>query len=151
MSTKKWGPPVWTLLHTLAEKINPDKFAELAPQLFVFIKRICSALPCPDCAQHASQFLARINFSGIKNKTDLKNMLYIFHNVVNTRLKKPLYNVSNLSVYANNNIIQVFNNFAEVYHTKGNMALLADSFQRKLIMVDFKKWLVINIGSFLFT
>ena len=40
MSTKKWGPPVWTLLHTLAEKINPDKFAELGPQLFVFIKRI---------------------------------------------------------------------------------------------------------------
>ena len=60
MSTKKWGPPVWTLLHTLAEKINPDKFAEIGPQLFVIIKRICGALPCPDCAQHASQFLARI-------------------------------------------------------------------------------------------
>ena len=47
--------------------------------------------------------------------------------------------------------IAIFNNFAEVYHTKGNMALLADSFQRKLIMSDFKKWLVVNLGSFLFT
>ena len=90
-----------------------------------------------------SQFLA--------DKADLKNMLYLFHNVVNQRLKKPLFVNSNLSVYANNNIIHVFNNFAEVYHTKGNMALLADSFQRKLIMSDFKKWLVINLGGFLFT
>ena len=33
----EWGPPVWTLFHTFAEKINPNKFSELAPQFFFIL------------------------------------------------------------------------------------------------------------------
>jgi hypothetical protein len=145
----EWGPPVWTLFHTFAEKINPNKFSELAPQFFFYIKRICSSLPCPDCSQHATTFLARVNFNGIKNKEDLQNLLYIFHNVVNRRKNKPLFNREQVTnVYANKNTINVYNNFISVYQTKGNLKLLADSFQRRLILQDFKKWVIANIRSF---
>ena len=145
-----WGPPVWTLFHIFAEKINPDKFSELAPQLFVFIKRICSSLPCPDCSRHATAFLAQVNFNGIKNKEDLQNLLYIFHNVVNKRKNKPLFNRDQVSAsYADKNIIAAYNNFISVYQTRGNLKLLTDSFQRKMVVQDFKKWLVANIKYFI--
>ena len=149
MSPEGWGPPTWTLFHTLAEKINPDNFNQLFPSLITFIRRICSALPCPDCSEHASRFLAQINYSTIKNKDDLKGMLYIFHNSVNKRKNKGLYQFSNLATYANGNTINAFNNFVAVYQTRGNMKLLAESFQRKLIIADFKKWLIANIRYFL--
>jgi hypothetical protein len=47
------------------------------------------------------------------------------------------------------NTIAVYNNFVNVYHTRGNMKLLAESFQRKIVLIDFKKWLMKNIQSFL--
>ena len=36
-----WGPAVWTLFHTLAEKINEKAFPFIKGQLFGQIKRIC--------------------------------------------------------------------------------------------------------------
>ena len=150
MSTKVWGPPTWILFHTLIEKLSDDGFNKIGLQLFIYIKRICNNLPCPDCAQHATQFLSRVNIGNIKTKTDLKNIMYIFHNVVNKRKNKPMYNVTHLEQhYKSKNIIEVYNNFIAHFKTKGNMKLLADSFQRKMLITDFKKWLMINIRLFI--
>ena len=111
----EWGPPVWILFHTLAEKINPDKFSVISQQLFFFIKRICASLPCPECSQHAVAFLGKVNFSNIKTKTDLQNILYIFHNVVNKRKNKAVFNRDTVSAqYANNNMINVYNKFVNI-------------------------------------
>ena len=68
--------------------------------------------------------------------------------MVNVRKKKPLFNYGNINVYQNLNIVNVFNNFVSVYNTKGNMKLLAESFQRMLIIKDLKKWLIENHDSF---
>ena len=150
MSPNEWGPPVWTLFHTLAEKINENHFGKVAPELMFHIIRICSTLPCPDCSQHATHFLSKIHVSGIKKKTDLRNLLYFFHNVVNKRKQKPLFNVAELSnKYANNKIIDVYNHFVSVYQTRGNMRLLADSFQRNMILNEFKKWFLVNLKYFI--
>jgi len=148
MSPNEWGPPIWILFHTLAEKIKEENFTELGPQIFNIIKRICSNLPCPDCSLHATIFLSKVNFSHIKTKTDFKHLMYIFHNVVNKKNKKSLYNVVNLSKYANANLISTFNNFVSKFHTRGNMKLLADSFQRKIIVTEFKKWFMTNYKYF---
>jgi hypothetical protein len=110
-----WGPPVWTFLHTLAEHVNEDVFPKIKFSLFSYIRKICSLLPCPDCSQHALRFLAKVDINKMKNKSDLINMLYIFHNTVNT---------------------------------KGNMNLLAESFQRKLFLIDLKKWLIKHYKHF---
>ena len=143
-----WGPPTWTLLHTFAEKINENEFSKLMPQLFGLIRRMCSYLPCPECSQHATLFLSKITPQQISTKIEFKNTMYLFHNMVNVRKKKPLYNYGNMNYYQGLNIINVFNNFVSVYNTKGNMQLLAESFQRSLIIKDLKKWLVTNINSF---
>lgn len=148
MSPNNWGPPIWMLFHSLAEKIKEEKFSEIGPQVFFMIKKICSSLPCPDCSMHATRFLSSVDFALIKTKTDFKNMLYIFHNIVNKRKNKPMFNVIHLKNYSTSNLIVAFNNFINVYHTRGNMKLLADSFQRKLIITDFRNWFMKNYKHF---
>jgi hypothetical protein len=71
-------------------------------------------------------------------------MLYIFHNSVNKRKRKQLFNYANINKYTNYNVGATFNNFISVYHTKGNMNLIAESFQRNLLVKDLKIWLINN-------
>jgi hypothetical protein len=143
-----WGPAIWRLFHTLAEKVNEEAFPFIKFQLFGQIKRICSYLPCPECSADATIFLAKININDIKNKTDFKKLFYLFHNHVNAKKRKPLYNYSNLSLYNNYRFVHVLNNFISNYNTKGNMNLIAESFQRKLIVNDFKAWITKYIRAF---
>jgi hypothetical protein len=63
--------------------------------------------------------------------------------------RKPLFNYSNMFIYSRYKIIPVLNNFIQKYNTKGNMKLLAESFQRELILKDFKSWIQSNINAFI--
>jgi len=151
MSPNQWGPPIWNLFHSLAEQLKPEKFSEIGPKLFFIIKKICGHLPCPDCSMHATTFLSNVKFQHIKSKDDFKHLLYIFHNYVNRRNKKALFNVANLASYSNTNLINAFNGFISVYQTRGNMKLLADSFQRNLIVKEFRLWFMNNLQNFQIT
>ena len=146
-----WGPPIWTFFHVLAEKINEKMYPSYRIQLLNIIKTICSALPCPECSQDASMFLAKIKLQTLNTKDDFKNMLYFFHNYVNTKKRKPLYKFSDLAIYKKYNIIYVFNRFISVYHTRGNMKLLAESFQRQNIVKSIRGWFTTNIFAFMST
>lgn len=148
MTTKEWGPHIWKLFHVLAGKMKDDSFKIIGHDLINFIKRICSNLPCPDCARHATLFLRRINPALIKNKHDLVITLFIFHNSVNQRKEKPMFNESVLLQYNNENIINVYNNFIRVFHTNRNTKLLADNLHRKFIVKEFKAWFTNNINHF---
>ena len=144
-----WGPAVWTLFHTLAEKMHENAYSQLSSHLFNFIVRICKFLPCPDCSTDASRFLSIVKLSDYKTKDEFKQFIYLFHNRINHKLRKPLYNYGNINIYSRYNIISVFNNFISSYQTKGNMKLLAESFQRKLIITDFKRWITSVMPVFL--
>jgi hypothetical protein len=144
-----WGPAVWRLFHVLCEKLNENAFHSIGPGLFNIIVRICKFLPCPDCASDAGKFLANIKHSDIKNKTDLKNVFYVFHNYVNTKKRKQFFAYSNITSYANYNLINVINNFIANYHTKGNMNMLTESFQRQFVINDFKKWFSYAFKAFI--
>jgi len=67
-----WGPPIWNLFHTLAEKIHEDKFEILGEKLLFFIKRISTNLPCPICSQHAAKFFTRAPPNAFSNKKAFK-------------------------------------------------------------------------------
>jgi hypothetical protein len=148
-SIKLWGPVVWNLFHAIAEQIKEDKFSELSNQLFQLIIRICNHLPCPDCSMHSKNYLARVNFSLIKTKEQFRHFIWTFHNVVNQRKQKPQFDPIYLKeMYGQKSLIQCFNEFINVYKTQGNMKLMADSFQRKLIVDDLKKWMMKNLVFF---
>lgn len=148
MSTAVWGPPIWTLFHTMANKVSETKFPLIKNALFSYIKSICSNLPCPTCSAHAKTFLSQINFSKINDKSTFQHFLFTFHNVVNKRKEKPVFDVELLSNYSKVNLLSAFNNFAAVYKTKGNMKLLADSFHRTQVLTSFRKWFQANASSF---
>jgi len=143
-----WGPAVWTLFHTLAEKINVNAYPAVFPSLFNMIIKISKFLPCPECSNDASIFLAKVKVSELKTKESLKAMLCIFHNTVNAKKRKPIFSYSNIRVYGKYNLIRVINNFISQYQTKGNMKLLTESFQRQFIIKDFKNWFLKTIKAF---
>jgi len=149
MSINQWGPATWDLFHTLASKINETDYTTIGLELFAHIKNICGYLPCPECSQHARTNLGSVNMGRLKTKEDLINVLYIFHNSVNKRKNKPLYNFSELEKYKDMNVINVCNTFFLNYKTPGNMKLMAESFQRKIIVDRFIAWMKINYKSFM--
>jgi hypothetical protein len=143
-----WGPAVWRLFHTLSERINDNAYHALSRQLFGFFVRICKFLPCPDCSNDASIFLAKIKLSDMKNKTEFKNTFYLFHNWVNAKKRKPLFNYSYMNVYGRYRLVDVLNDFYAKYQTKGNMKLLTESFQRQFVIKDFNNWIKYTIAAF---
>ena len=144
-----WGPAVWNLFHTLIEQLNEDAYQVIAPQMYAQFVKICKFLPCPDCASDATNFLAKVNLTHIKYKVEFRNTFYLFHNWVNARKRKQLFNYGNILIYSKYNVIVVINKFLSVYHTKGNMKMLNESFQRSLIVNTFKSWFTSVIGAFM--
>ena len=144
-----WGPAVWYLFHTLAEKINENAYSHLSLQLFNFFVRICNFLPCPECSKDASSFLAKIKPENLKTKLEFKNTFYLFHNVVNLKKRKYPFKYSNINVYQKYKLLPIIRNFFISYNTKGNMKLLNESFQRNIIIKDFSKWFNSNITAFI--
>jgi hypothetical protein len=145
---EEWGPATWTLFHTLAEKMKDEAYPVVGRGLFSLIFRICGLLPCPDCSRHAKDFLSKVNPASLKTREEFRNMLYLFHNMVNKRKGKPLYNSEGLPSYKDKNLVQVMNQFLRHYNNRGNMQMLTESFQRQFIVADLKKWVNGNHRAF---
>ena len=148
MSPSHWGPSTWLFIHTLVSKVKEESFPQIAQILTTNIIKITYNLPCPECAQHAKEFRKTVNVSNIKSKTDLINIIWVFHNRVNFRRKIPQFKYENLIYYNTKNIINTYNVFANNFNTKGNMSLLNDTFHRNMLLVSLKKWLIKNIAHF---
>ena len=148
MSPSTWGPPTWIFLHTSAAKIKEDSFPIIGHLFIQAIMQICFNLPCPECAQHAKQFWSRVRINNIKTKNDLRNLLFVFHNMVNTRRKIPHFKYDDLVVYDKKNIIETYNNFSKNFNTKGNMKLLNESFHRTRMLSSLRIWIMKNISHF---
>lgn len=154
MATKKeWGNAVWYFLHTTAFKMRPESFEELKNEYVNIIKNICSILPCPDCLQHAMEETRSLDASNLKTKEDLNKYLISFHNKVNYRIKKPLYSsdyneyIKQYSRAVTMNIwINFFNQMGKPYH---NIRLIANGFQKPIILKNIKEWLQNNKNKFM--
>jgi len=148
MSPNQWGPPTWIFIHTLAHKIKEDSFSIISQQLIQQIQQICYNLPCPECCQHAHQFWSKVKCSNIVTKNDLTNLLFVFHNTVNKRKAYKPFRYDSLAIYKNSQLIESYNRFVKVFNTKGNMSLLIESFHRKMMLAQLRKWLMTNLHHF---
>jgi hypothetical protein len=148
----KWGEPIWTLFHTMAQKIDPREFSRLRMEIFDLIRTVCNTLPCPDCTAHASQYVAQVNWSAIYTKEDLINMLYVFHNSVNQRKGFPQVPRDKLeSTYGPKNMTEVSRVFMYYYEDKnsrGPNSAIATKFHRLRVALELKKWFNQNIQYF---
>jgi len=148
----KWGEPIWTLFHTMAQKIDPKEFSRLRVEIFDLIRTVCNSLPCPDCTAHASQYVSQVNWSTIQRKEDLINMLFVFHNSVNQRKGFPLFQRELLeSTYGPKNMLEVSRIFMYHYEDKqsrGPNSAIATKFHRLRVAAELKKWFNQNIQYF---
>jgi len=146
----RWGPPTWFLFHTLAHKIKEEHFSKLKNELLANIVTICRNLPCPKCADHASDYMSKINIGTIQNKEDLKNMLFKFHNDVNLRTGAPLFEYNQLYDKYNSAVtINIVQNFFVFFKDKSfNVTAIANSMHRERLTVALKGWFHTNIQYF---
>ena len=146
----KWGEPTWFLFHTLAEKIKPEYFMEIQKELLNLIYTICSNLPCPTCAKHATQYLNATNFNTITTKDSLRMMLYRFHNEVNKRKGFADFPLDQLSTkYSAANTVNIIHNFMPHFEDRsGSIRLIADNLHRSRVALQLRAWFNKNIGLF---
>jgi len=148
MSPSAWGPSTWIFMHTLAEKIKESSFPSIAPKLILVLIQICNNLPCPECSQHAREFWSKVKTVNIKSKTDLINLLFVFHNMVNKRKRLNAFKYENLEIYKTRNVVDTYNLFSRNFNTKGNMNLINESFHRNMMLASLRRWLMANIIHF---
>ena len=146
----KWGEPTWFLLHTLAEKIKPEYYADIQPELLNLIYTICCNLPCPDCSKHANQYLNGINFKAITTKESLRIMLHQFHNEVNRRKSFQEFPLEEVAPkYSAANTVNIIHHFMQNFEDKSsNQRMIADNLYRSRIVLQLKAWFNKNIGYF---
>lgn len=148
--TMLWGAPTWYFFHTIAAKIKPEQFEEYKSQILQMITNICNNLPCPSCTEHAKQYIQRMNNSSIICKNDLIQFLFVFHNTVNERKRKPVFLYDDLiEKYKKANIINITNNFLYYFKMEHHsVRMIADGMHRKRTATNIQKWLHTNIHIF---
>ena len=119
-----WGKSTWSLLHTIAARINETSYKKLKHELHQLFIQICSNLPCPECARHAREFIKIVRLETIPTKQLFRSMLYQFHNNVNKRIGKPIHNMKTIVVYEKYNLSVTLQNFITFYAKRYNSSSL---------------------------
>jgi hypothetical protein len=146
----KWGQPVWFFFHTVAEKIKDECFHIVKNDLLNIVYTICSNLPCPTCASHATEYLNKINFNAIQNVDQLKDLFFVFHNSVNVRKNFPVFLRKDLDEkYSKANTINIIQNFFNTFlYKNSNMHMIANNMHRIRTVNFIKEWFNNNIQYF---
>lgn len=141
VSKEIWGNNVWNLFHTIAHKIKEDRFEFHKNNIIYILENICNTLPCPDCSKDATEMLKRVNFSQINNKADFKLLIFNFHNAINTKLNKPLFDFNELdNRYSKANIDILYNNINIIFTSNTNIPqLMTSSFHRNILFPKIKE------------
>lgn len=115
MSKSVWGHITWLLFHTMAEKVRDEYYEEARGMMRQALVDLCASLPCPECSQHATYYMSRVNFDRIRTREQLKLMLFAFHNKVNRDLGKPPASINQLDRYYDADIDKVVAFFMRTY------------------------------------
>lgn len=145
----KWGRPIWTFFHVMAQKVKPEYFNLVIKDFLKNVLLICGTLPCPICSTHASEYMRAINLNNIRSKDDLINLFYNFHNVVNQRKGYAALQKNQIPNYDTANTVAVIKTFVQAFEDKSrSMKLMADDMARARISSQFKFWINGNIQYF---
>ena len=154
MTTKSvWGPCVWYMFHTLSYHIkdtNAVEFEKTKNEFIKFTFRIATNLPCPECSQHAAQFVNRVNPASIKTKDQLNGLFIDFHNAVNHRKGKPVFTREEAyAKYKTANVRLVIEYFFQIYGKKTvNVKLMVNNFHKDMLLSEFRAWVTQNTAMF---
>ncbi len=102
---EEWGPLLWLLLHTLAERAGKqDSLITKGDEQRawpLFMKELPPVIPCPYCRDHLQDYIKKNPFVLPQDYYDWKTYIplyfYTLHESVNTRLGKPSFPFTELS------------------------------------------------------
>jgi len=106
----EWGPLLWWILHTLADKAgrqtNTVMRGDEERAWPLFFKGLPAALPCPYCRDHLEDYVRSHPFALPADQTTWReyvpNYVYELHEAVNARLGKPSFPKESLHDTYNN-------------------------------------------------
>lgn len=135
-TNEAWGPILWGILHSLAEKYNKlvSTLYKKEEELYWtnLIKLTETILPCKDCRNHYKDYLSNKKIN-LKEPDFVRLFFYNLHNDINLRNDKPLFDYSNLNItYKDTNINYLVKQFEKI---------LDIVFQyNEVSLVSWKKW-----------
>jgi hypothetical protein len=146
----KWGKPIWTFFHTMAQKMRGEYFHLIISDFMRIITSICSVLPCPVCSKHAVEYIRSVNVNNIRTKEQLIDFFHAFHNSVNKRKGYPFFpRESVVAEYAGKNTYYVIHEFMYHFEDKQRTTkIIVDDFLRRRIVPQVKTWINANIQYF---
>jgi hypothetical protein len=103
------------------------------------------------CANHAAEYLGKINFAAIQTRKDLKDMLFQFHNSVNVRKAMPQFSYAELDAKYDAAItMQVIQQFLVVFQQSGGNGaqISVNTFSKNRAMQHFHTWFRANLQNF---
>lgn len=133
----KWGTPTWTLFHAIAEQIPDDLYNVQGENIYKLFRRVCSILPCPDCQKHARVYLKRHKFAFVTTRERFRDFLVKFHNEVNKRKRKPMYEYDPED-YKSHNILHCCQVFTENFKGTGTQRTMLDIVPKRKLMKDIE-------------
>jgi len=141
------------MFHTLSYHIkdtNAVEFEKTKNEFIKFTFRIATNLPCPECSQHAAQFVNRVNPASIKTKDQLNGLFIDFHNAVNQRKGKPVFTREEAyAKYKTANVRLVIEYFFQIYGKKTvNVKLMVNNFHKDMLLSEFRAWVTQNTAMF---
>tara|TARA_Y100000992_G_C21230675_1_gene475323 strand:- start:628 stop:1086 length:459 start_codon:yes stop_codon:yes gene_type:complete len=150
MKKEVWGPCIWKTLHVLTIKIKDDSFVEQHTKLIDIIIDICSHLPCPICSTHAQGMMKKMNLKSVNTKEKLIKILFLMHNEVNKRLKKPQYSYENViphyeKMNTKDVLLDYYNKNINANYSERMMLY---SFHRKIFLNKLRQYLKQHIQYF---
>ena len=146
--SKSWGTPTWYFFHTMVEKIKVEHYNDIKVNILGYIKKLCTVLPCPDCRDHAVNYLRNFNIGQMPTKEHMKMFMFNFHNTVNARLGHRQYLLQDLEIYKRGNFVKIFYYCKQEMMRPRHNKLLADSMSRRININKMEKWLQENSNKF---
>ena len=142
MKSNPWGYMTWSLFHTLIELLPEKCYNELGPKLLNIMKSLCTVLPCPECSEHATEYLRGITFNHLPTKQHFKIFLHQFHNTVNYKTRKPFHDETVLEQYKKGNIRVMYRN-VYILFTKnyGNSRMMMYSVRRGRVLKNLNQFI----------
>ena len=87
-----WGPALWTILHSSAERIGLPQHKKLPQEesriWLTLLASLRFSLPCPQCKKHYADYYAAHPLM-VFNRESIRAWLYNLHAQVNQRTEKP--------------------------------------------------------------
>jgi hypothetical protein len=87
-----WGPQLWMILHSSAERIGIPKLSRLPQEesriWTTLLSSLRYSLPCPQCKKHYTEYFSSNPVTSI-NSYFIRSWLYNLHCQVNYRIGKP--------------------------------------------------------------